>query len=310
MPDTMSLPATVTTRPLTTDDARAVFELTQAAELHDTGQSMVELEDIRGDWARPSYHLGAQSVGFFEDGDLVAYSEVHRNRIESYVHPAHRRRGLGTTLFRWSLAKAKELGYERAGQTVPATNQDAIAIFTAHGSSLLFTSWILELPAGVTIDAAPLPAGHRLRGFDAKRDTYDVYRTFEEAFNEWPDRVPTTLEDWEAIALARADFEPWQVMTMVEVADGVEHVGAVSGEPCWSPPLPLPASTGRRSVGSTPTPGPAPSASTSTWGWAWWRRTSTTPSPWPELPQAERFGQAGSPLVALAVASGRQMSTT
>jgi len=224
MPDTMSLPATVTTRPLTTDDARAVFELTQAAELHDTGQSMVELEDIRGDWARPSYHLGAQSVGFFEDGDLVAYSEVHRNRIESYVHPAHRRRGLGTTLFRWSLAKAKELGYERAGQTVPATNQDAIAIFTAHGSSLLFTSWILELPAGVTIDAAPLPAGHRLRGFDAKRDTYDVYRTFEEAFNEWPDRVPTTLEDWEAIALARADFEPWQVMTMVEVADGVEQV--------------------------------------------------------------------------------------
>jgi ribosomal protein S18 acetylase RimI-like enzyme len=232
MPETLSLPAAVEARPLTFDDAEAVFALTVDAERHDTGQALAELEDIRSDWAQPSYTLGEQSIGFFQDGELIAYSEVHRNRIEAYVHPERRGRGLGTTLFRWGLAKARELGYPRVGQTVPASNADAIAIFAAHGCSLLYTSWILELPEGVEISATPLPAGHRLRDFEPERDTYDVYRTFEDAFNEWPNRVPSTLEDWKAVAFERADSEPWQVLTVVEEVDGAERIVAACRVSC------------------------------------------------------------------------------
>ena len=116
----------VTTRPLTIRDAQAVFELTREAEIADSGHAMVELEDIRGDWSRPSFDLASQSVGFFENGRLVAYGEVHRNRLEGYVHPAHRGRGIGKTLFGWGLDKARGLGYERVGQTVPVTNQRGV----------------------------------------------------------------------------------------------------------------------------------------------------------------------------------------
>jgi GNAT superfamily N-acetyltransferase len=224
MPDVTALSDAIVARPLVLEDAVAVFELTRAAEQADLGHPMVELEDIRCDWARPSYNLGAQSIGYFEHGDLVAYGEVHKNRLEGYVHPAHRRRGLGTRLFEWSLGKAKELGYPRVGQTVSVTNRDAISLLSDHGGTLLYTSWVLELPEGTAIAAQDLPPGHRLRPFQADRDTYDAYRTFEDAFNEWPDRQPSTLDDWQAIAFGRSDFEPWQVVTVVQDVDGVERI--------------------------------------------------------------------------------------
>jgi mycothiol synthase len=224
MSDVIAVSDAILARPLVPGDAVAVFELTRAAEQVDLGHPMVELDDIRGHWARPSYNLGAQSIGYFEHGELVAYGEVHKNRLEGYVHPAHRRRGLGTRLFEWSRTKAKELGYPRVGQTVSVNNRDAISLLTDHGGTLLYTSWVLELPEGTTIAAQDLPPGHRLRPFQADRDTYDVYRTFEDAFNEWPDRQPSTLDDWRAIAFGRSDFEPWQVVTAVEDVDGVERI--------------------------------------------------------------------------------------
>ena len=47
---------------------------------------------------------------------------------------------------------------------------------------------------------------------------------FEDAFNEWPNRQPSTLEDWQALAFGLNHFEPWQILTVVEDADGVETI--------------------------------------------------------------------------------------
>ncbi len=224
MPETTGRAPSLTTRPLRLADAVAVFELTRDAELHDTGHSLVELDDIRGDWSQPSYDLEEQSVGFFEDDELVAYGEVHRNRLEGYVRPESRGRGIGTSLFSWGIAKARELGYDRLGQTVPVTNTEALALFRRFGCELLWTSWILELPEGAAIGEAELPAGFRLRDFDEDRDARGVYQTVEDAFNEWPNRQPSTFEDWSARILGRADFEPWQIILVVHDADGDEQV--------------------------------------------------------------------------------------
>src|SRR6478609_4894563 len=196
--------AALVARPLTPDDAVAVYELTRAAELADTGTSMIELEDVRNDWSRPSYELARQSIGYLDGRTLVAYGEVHRNRREAYVHPDHRGRGIGTAMYAWSVDKARELGYDKVGQTVPASNAAAIALFTRHGCSLLYTSWILELPEGAAIDGVELPAGHRLRDFEDERDSVETFTMFEDAFNEWPNRPPATLEDWRAMVLGRS----------------------------------------------------------------------------------------------------------
>lgn len=216
----------LTVRPLRPSDAEAVYELTAAAELTDIGHRMIELEDVRSDWQRPSFDLENQSAGFFAADVMVAYGEVHRQRLEGYVHPDHRGRGYGTALFGWALDTARRLDYPRLGQTVPASNADAIALLTRHGATLLYSSWILELPAGATIAETELSDEYRLRDFDEDRDADVLFQTMEDAFAEWPDRPPSTIEDWRSSILGRSTFEPWQLLTVVHVSgDGEEIVG-------------------------------------------------------------------------------------
>ena len=59
----MQLPEGLTARPLTEADARAVFEVMAAQELHDLGAVDIEEADIVGDWQRPSFDVSASTVG-------------------------------------------------------------------------------------------------------------------------------------------------------------------------------------------------------------------------------------------------------
>ena len=51
----MDLPSGLSTRALVPADAEAVYTLIAASELHDVGEVVVDLEDIVGDWQRPSF---------------------------------------------------------------------------------------------------------------------------------------------------------------------------------------------------------------------------------------------------------------
>lgn len=217
-------PPSISSRPLRPADAPAVFELTAAAEEHDSGSVLVELDDIVSDWARPSYDLSTQSLGLLEDGRLVAYAEVDRLRVEGYVHPECRGLGLGSRLVGWAIETAATLGYERVGQSLPVTNTPAIDLFRSFGSTVLYTSWMLELSSGLEVAPSRLPPDHRLRVFDPARDALEVFQTIEDSFNEWPDREPSSFADWEASTVKRNDFEPWQIIVMVAGVDRAETI--------------------------------------------------------------------------------------
>jgi mycothiol synthase len=58
----VQLPADLSARPLTEADARAVFEVMAAQELHDLGTVETEEADIVGDWQRPSFDVSASTV--------------------------------------------------------------------------------------------------------------------------------------------------------------------------------------------------------------------------------------------------------
>jgi mycothiol synthase len=214
----LDLPASYTSRPLTTDDAQAVTDLMAACELHDIGEVQIELEDIVGDWQRPSFDLATQSVGVLDAaGRLVAYGEVYQaRRAEVYVLPEVRGRGLGSALMAWTWRLAREQGGTLVGQTVPERVSDAVALFEAHGYRAMWTSWILELPEGAQIAEGTLPAGTEIRAMVPGQDERAAYQTVEDAFNEWPDRDPVAYEDWAAVVLDRPGFEPWQLLLAVE----------------------------------------------------------------------------------------------
>ncbi len=224
------LPPPYTTRPLTMADAQAVTDLMAVCELHDLGEVQIELEDIVGGWQRPSFDLATQSVGVYDEQQrLVAYADIFQaRRVEAYVLPEARGRGIGTALMRWTWRVAAGLGGTLVGQGVPEGAADAVALFRAHGYRPLWTSWMLELPEGAQIAAGPpLPANTEIRTMVRGRDERAAYQTVEDAFNEWPGRDPVSFEDWAAEVMERPGFEPWQLLLAVEHGRTGEQVVGV-----------------------------------------------------------------------------------
>ena len=206
----MELPHGLLARPHVMADAQAVTDLVAAAEELDAGEAGIELEDIVGDWQRPSFDLATQSIGVFDGNRLAATGDVFKGRrCEAAVHPDYRGRGIGTWLAAWLEDTARDGGSTLVGQSVPA-GSSAEAFLQGRGYRVGWTSWVLQMPSGTTIEPQPLPEGYALRDMEPG-DERSAFQLIEDAFNEWPDRDPATFEDWASRAVLRPGFEPWQI---------------------------------------------------------------------------------------------------
>jgi GNAT superfamily N-acetyltransferase len=217
----MALPDGFVARPLVPADAQEVFELVHAAETHDLGEAALELEDIQGDWARGSFDLANESVGVWDGDRLAASGEVFKGRrADAAVHPDYRGRGIGTWVADWLEECARVRGSKLVGQTVPG-DSGAEQFFRARGYREGWTSWVLQLPEDRSIDPQPLPSGYSLREFVGGGDGRTAFQLIEDAFNEWPDRDPSSYDDWAPRGPLRPGFEPWQIRFATD-PDGTE----------------------------------------------------------------------------------------
>jgi len=218
----MALPEGFTARPHQPSDARAVFEVVHAAETHDIGEAAIELEDIQGDWARGSFDLASHTIGVWDGERLAAFGEVFKGRrADAAVHPDYRGRGLGTFVADWLEECARSGGSRLVGQTVPG-GSGAETFFRDRGYREGWTSWVLQVPADRAIEPQPLPSGYALRELVAgEQDGRTAFQLIEDAFNEWPDRDPSSYEDWAPRGPLRPGFEPWQIRFVTD-ATGTE----------------------------------------------------------------------------------------
>ena len=231
----LDLPAGYTARPARLRDAEALTELVAACEKHDTGEVLIELEDIVSDWQRPSVDLAQHSVLVFHEAELAAAAEVSKaRRAEVFVRPEHRGHGLGSTLMRWTWDVVRHAGGSVVGQSIPDSLVDARELFEQHGYEQMWTSWILGLPPDAPLLDGDVPEGVRVRTFRPGEDERAVHELIEEAFNEWPNREPTTFEDWSAAVLGDPRFSPEQVQVAVE-RDEVIGVclAELTDDVCW-----------------------------------------------------------------------------
>jgi GNAT superfamily N-acetyltransferase len=221
----VSLPDDLTTRPLRATDSAEVFELIAAQERHDTGSVEIEEEDLIAEWQRPSYDNGASTIAVLEGGDdgrIVAYAELMGvDRYDVAVHPDVRGRGIGTWLAEWIRDLARSRGASVVGMPVPEGSAGD-RLLTDLGYHVRWTSWVLRLPAGRTIEDRPLPEGYALR-IATEDDREQVWHVIEDAFLEWSVRDKQTFDDFAAEVWLRPGFEPWQL----QVVAGPD--GAIAG---------------------------------------------------------------------------------
>ncbi len=220
----ISLPPGFTTRPLAPSDSAAVYDLMAAQELHDIGTVEIEEEDLIAEWQRPSYDLEGSSVAVLDGERIVAYGELMgADRYDVAVHPDARGRGIGTWLAQWVRELARSRGASVVGMPVPEGSAGD-RLLAELGYRVRWTSWVLRLPPGRTIEERPLPDGYALR-VATEADREQVWHVVEDAFLEWSDREKESFEDFAAQFWLRPGFEPWQLQVVTAPDGGI--AGAV-----------------------------------------------------------------------------------
>lgn len=230
-----AVPTGLTSRALAFADARAVYEVMARQQVADLGRADIEEADIVGDWQRPRFEVETRTVGVFADDLLVAYAELGLDgRCDAAVDPAYGGRGLGTLLARWLQARAAEEGVAEIGMPVPQGSAGD-RLLAGLGYRARWTSWVLELPAGVEIPPRDLPEGYAVR--EARPDEYHaVHDVIEDAFLEWSVRARGDFADFEAVILRRPGFEPWNVRVVADPTGAVVATAVVQLGVDFDPP--------------------------------------------------------------------------
>jgi mycothiol synthase len=230
----LTVPDGLTSRPLRMDDARAVFEVMAAQEQEDLGKVEIEEADIVSDWQKPSFDIGASTVGVFDADTMVAYAEAGLSgRGDAAVHPSYRRRGIGTSLAGWMRDRTAALGGTVIGSPVPVGSAGD-RLLEKLGWRVRWTSWVLTLPEGTKIQDRPLPDGYTVR--EAGPEEYPAVQTvIEDAFLEWSVRERESYDDFLATTVNRPGFEPWHFRVVTD--ESGEIVGVALVQMYGDPPI-------------------------------------------------------------------------
>ena len=162
----VDVPAGLSTRPLTRDDASAVYEVMAAQESVDLDEVMIEEADIVSDWSRSSFDVEGSTIGVLDGDRLVAYAEVAPSgRCDAAVDPAYRGRGIGTAIAHWMQDNARSRGVAEIGMPVPQ-GSPGDRLLEGLGYRVRWESWGLALLDGATVPVRDLPEGYVVREAD------------------------------------------------------------------------------------------------------------------------------------------------
>ena len=141
----VTLPPGLMQRPLAPGDEPAVAAVMAAGQLADIGEVVIEEADIVSDWQRPSYDVGASTIGIFDGGGLVAYAELSGgDRGDAAVHPDYR--GLGSAPTSPPGCRRKpEAGLKAIGMPV-LKGSPGDRLLEHLGYRVRWTSWVLAPP--------------------------------------------------------------------------------------------------------------------------------------------------------------------
>ena len=177
-----------------------VLALAEVANTADGARPLSEAFELRLRHAEPSstvQHLTIRA----EDTTIVAYAQLNRGEAELFVHPAHRRQGLGGRLATEVLA---DVGDGSLSVWAHGDHPSASALGLTLGLERYRTLWQMRRPLTTPVTEPTLPAGVRVRPFRPGADDEPWLALNNRAFADHPDQGTWTLDN-----LAVRKREPW-----------------------------------------------------------------------------------------------------
>ncbi len=239
----MPVPAGYRVRAAERADFDRIVAMVLAADIADWGEPDFTPDLLEFEWSIPQLDLrtdtwliqpegGDQACGY---AWLLSRDEHRELDGWGVVHPDHRGRGLGALLLECVEGRAAEHAARApggAGSThrwgVIAPDVAAHRLLEARGFVQERHSWDMEIRLGGDEKEPASPDGVTIRPFDPENDVVPAHAAISESFAAHYAHVPWSLEDWVALRIDRAAFDPELWRLAVSNVDGAV-VGALVG---------------------------------------------------------------------------------
>ncbi|MCB9452631.1 MAG: GNAT family N-acetyltransferase [Anaerolineaceae bacterium] len=218
------MPPAYVYRPATLDDVDAFYALFRTEHLESYGNFGMTREEVAAEWDFPGFDLAQHTMNAFtEDGQMVAFAELRTWRtppirpiLYAYVHPDHRRQGIGTAITQWGIQQAScflPLVPEKARVVLGAFSnmEDGQRLLENNGFHCTRQSHLMSIDLHDGIPKPQFPDGFRLVTMAEHPVLEDFVRVYQETFKDHRGAVDEPLQAavdrWERV-IASGDFPP------------------------------------------------------------------------------------------------------
>lgn len=231
----------LTVRAPTMDDAQAITDLINAADIVLTGEKDFELDSLLTEWGTPNFNMATDAwVVTASDGTIVGYEILYdtaddgRIWTDGYVHPNYFGQGIGTQLLRLAEARAHERFPEFSAQvpitmetTVYSHDTGARQMLEAEGYATVRHFWRMVIEMTDAPATPVLPEGITIRTFVPNQDEQATYSMVQKAFEDHWGHAAIPYEDWLHSHFNRENFDPTLYFLAVKADDTRSIIGAV-----------------------------------------------------------------------------------
>jgi mycothiol synthase len=198
------------------NDVAAVAELVIAYERSLYGETGFSLGDLEAEWE--SLDLARDALVLLDVDRVVAYGTLHDRgdlwRVDGYVHPEERGRGLGSELAGALEATAAARGARRIQNSITEPDEAGHALLAGLGYRPVRVFRELRIDLDEAREPPDWPDGLVPEPFDAERDARAFHAAQQEAFADHWEFRPRPFEEWRRFNIDndRFDASLWRVV--------------------------------------------------------------------------------------------------